>query len=89
MLQFLRMSSLEEIRREREGKRDALVAKGIEPYPARSNRTHRIAQAQAQFDAIAGAKTPVTLAGRIMSLRRHGGSTFADMFDGSDRLQVF
>ncbi|MBI4086471.1 lysine--tRNA ligase [Candidatus Kaiserbacteria bacterium] len=83
------MSSLEEIRREREEKRDALVAKGINPYPATSGRTHRIADAQEGFDMLAGAKTPVILAGRIMSLRRHGGSTFADIFDGTDRMQVF
>ncbi len=83
------MSSLEEIRKEREGKRDILIAQGIEPYPASAKRTHRISEAQAQFDALAEEKKVVVLAGRIMSLRRHGGSTFADIFDGSDRLQVF
>lgn len=83
------MSSLEEIRKEREGKRDALTAKGIDPYPAKSGRTHRIADVQSQFDELAEAKIEVTIAGRVMSLRRHGGSTFADLFDGSDRLQVF
>lgn len=83
------MSSLEEIRREREEKRDAFVAKGINPYPASSNRTHRVTDAQAAFDALSEVMAGITLAGRIMSLRRHGGSTFADLFDGTDRMQVF
>src|SRR3989344_3907178 len=83
------MSSLEEIKKEREEKRDALIAKGINPYPAKSNRTHRISEVKTQFDALVKEGKEVTLAGRVMSLRRHGGSTFADIFDGSDRLQVF
>ena len=83
------MSSLEEIKKEREEKRDALIVKGINPYPAKSNRTHRISEVKTQFDALVKEGKEVTLAGRVMSLRRHGGSTFADIFDGSDRLQVF
>ncbi len=83
------MSSLEEIRQEREAKRDALIARGIDPYPSSVGRTHRIADVQKDFDTLAEKATDVVLAGRIMSLRRHGGSTFADIFDGSDRIQVF
>lgn len=83
------MSALDDIRREREGKRDALRDRGIDPYPSSTHRTHRIADAQTDFDALVSSGESVVFAGRIMSLRRHGGSTFADLFDGSDRIQVF
>jgi lysyl-tRNA synthetase class 2 len=83
------MSSLEEIRAERLKKRDMLHAAGMPAYAARSNETHTLTSALILFDELAGAETEITVAGRIMSLRRHGGSVFADLYDGTDELQIF
>ena len=83
------MSSLEELRAERMRKHDTLVAAGMNPYPADIKRTHAISVVLSAFDAFADDEVEVVLAGRIMSLRRHGGSTFADVFDGTGRIQLF
>lgn len=83
------MSSLDEIRAERLRKRDMLIASGMNPYPATSARTHDIQAVREAFDALADEETTVAVAGRVMSLRRHGGSAFVDLYDGTDRIQVF
>lgn len=59
---------------------------GVQAYPNTATRSHTVEQFLAVF------QTPefqATLVGRIRALRRHGGSTFADLEDGSGRLQVF
>ncbi|MEX0931089.1 MAG: amino acid--tRNA ligase-related protein, partial [Candidatus Paceibacterota bacterium] len=83
------MSSLDEIKAERIKKRDTLVASGMDPYVATSEKTHEISEIRADFEAFIDDEKEVTLAGRILSLRRHGGSTFADIYDGSERIQLF
>jgi len=83
------MSTLDELRKEREDKLEKLVTAGQEVYPARTNRTHTIAQVREEFPSLAGPKTKVTVAGRLLSLRRHGGSTFADIADGTEKVQLF
>ncbi|HSE56927.1 MAG TPA: OB-fold nucleic acid binding domain-containing protein, partial [Candidatus Paceibacterota bacterium] len=83
------MSSIEEVRSERIKKLAALKEKGIDPYPAVSHRTYSIARFQSEFAALADAKQPVTIAGRIMSKRGQGGVTFCDIFDGTSKTQIF
>lgn len=83
------MSSLEEIRVEREKKRDLLTKAGMEPYAVHTGRTHEIDAVNADFDTLQKDATDVTIAGRIMSLRRHGGSAFADLYDGTGEIQTF
>ncbi|MFH1713252.1 MAG: lysine--tRNA ligase [Candidatus Jacksonbacteria bacterium] len=87
MTQFLNKSHDERsIRIERLKK---IRSHGINPYPATSNRTHEIGEAIVQFDQLDESQANLTIAGRIMSLRGHGGSTFADLDDGSARMQVY
>lgn len=83
------MSSLEEIKTERIKKRDMLVAAGMNPYASETNRTHQITQVLRDFDTLADDETELAIAGRVVSIRRHGGSAFADLDDGSGRIQVF
>ncbi len=83
------MSSKEEIQKERERKMELLKEAGMEPYPATTKKTHTIAELVLAFETLESAETVVGIAGRIMSLRRHGGSTFADIFDGYGRVQLF
>lgn len=67
--------SLEEIRSERVKKLKALQEAGVNPYPISSNVSKK------------GKK--LTLAGRVMALRAHGGSAFVDLNDGTEGFQLF
>lgn len=83
------MSAFEEIREDRLRKRDMLVAAGMNPYAAKSQRTHTVQEILTDFDTLVDDETTVTVAGRVMALRRHGGSAFADIYDGTARIQLF
>ncbi len=83
------MSSLEEIRADRIKKRELLRAAGMNPYAASTARTHSQAEVLENFEKLSEEEAVVVLSGRVMSIRRHGGSAFADLDDGSGRLQVF
>ncbi|OGL66477.1 lysine--tRNA ligase [Candidatus Uhrbacteria bacterium RIFCSPHIGHO2_01_FULL_63_20] len=75
----------EVVRRERLAK---LRAAGEDPYPARVKRTHEIAGYLARFDALLASKEPATLVGRVKTIRKHGGLTFAHIEDGTGIVQV-
>jgi lysyl-tRNA synthetase class 2 len=83
------------LERERLDKLDALRAQGIEPFPGQVNRTHTLAEAAAQFtaqEATTGeAPQPLRVAvcGRLRSIRTGGKVSFADIEDGTGRLQLF
>ena len=77
------MSTINELRGERIKKLKKLQAARILAYPAKTNRTHTIADALENFSKLAKSKKRVVLAGRIMAQRGHGGATFLDIFDGS------
>jgi lysyl-tRNA synthetase, class II len=62
---------------------------GVDPYPSSSGRTHTIAEGLARFEELAKQKKNVVLAGRIRSIRGHGGSAFAHLEDGSGKFQVY
>ena len=83
------MSSLEEIRHDRIKKRELLRTAGMDPYAAKTERTHEVKEVLENFDDLSSEETVVVIAGRVISVRRHGGSAFADIDDGSGRVQVF
>jgi lysyl-tRNA synthetase class 2 len=55
----------------------------MESYPARTSRTHTVSDFLASHSTLEKNAEQVTLAGRVMSLREHGGSIFVDLFDGT------
>jgi lysyl-tRNA synthetase, class II len=67
----------------------ALRAQGIDPYPHTSQRTHTIAAVLAHFDEYEGPEGSYTLVGRIRLLREMGKVTFAQIEDGTGRIQVY
>ncbi len=81
---------LNELQAQRLAKLERLRESGRDPFPTRSARTHRIANVLEQFEALAQAGEPVTLAGRIVGARRVMGKlAFAHISDGSGRIQLW
>ena len=81
------MASLEEIRATRLEKVEILRKNGMDPYPAKAERTFSVGEAEKNFDRIAGEKKSVTLAGRVMSVRAQGALIFFHFFDGTGKFQ--
>jgi len=74
-----------------------IIAAGVQPYPTRTQVTHRTVDAIKEFE-VREKQTPpgtemekseITIAGRLRSLRPMGKITFAHVEDGSGRLQIF
>lgn len=81
------MATLKDYRDERVRKLEELKALGINAFPADSHRTHRAADVIAQFDALEN--HTVTVAGRIMAIRKFGKLGFIVVRDFSGTIQLF
>jgi len=81
-------SRLEEIRQQRLAKRQALIKAGRVPYPAEAKRTHLIKDLIDKFDDLTTQQTLVTIVGRVVSRRGHGGLVFLDIQDASGKFQL-
>ena len=75
-------------RDERLEKINELKKQGINPYPAKSSRTHNVADVLKDFVDLENSKGNLVLSGRIMSKRGHGNLTFANLQDGTDKIQI-
>ncbi len=83
------MANIDELRKVRLEKLEAIRKAGILPYPGETKRTHKIEEALADFANLSRSEKEIILAGRIRSMRGHGGVTFFDIEDGSGKIQVF
>lgn len=82
--------ALEEIRNDRLKKRETLEKQGLDLYPAQVQRTHIIAEVIKKFAALEkSSKKKVSVAGRLMAKREHGGSSFFDLQDASGKIQIY
>jgi lysyl-tRNA synthetase, class II len=76
--------------RDRLQKIEALREQGIPPYAYGFERTHGAAEAIAAFEEAGEEEgTEVRVAGRIVSWRKMGKTTFAHIADASGRIQLF
>src|SRR5438093_979572 len=78
--------SEEEVRKQ---KLLALREMGINPYPNRVQRTNTIADVLKHFTEWQGEEGVFTLTGRIRLMREMGKATFAQIEDGTGRIQVY
>ncbi|MDD5145124.1 MAG: lysine--tRNA ligase [Candidatus Pacebacteria bacterium] len=83
------MKAVDEIKKGRLKKLEAVERAGLLIYPGQTKKTHAINQALENFKKLEDSKKEVILAGRIKSLRGHGGSTFLDIEDGTGKIQAF
>ncbi|HEY50522.1 MAG TPA: lysine--tRNA ligase [Dehalococcoidia bacterium] len=82
---------LDRITQQRREKLERLRGQGIDPYPHRYQRSHTTEEAIAlleQNEAGQKEEKQVSIAGRIMAIRRMGKSAFADVRDGSGKIQL-
>ena len=82
------MASIEEIRSSRLNKLNVLIKKGVNPYPATTNRNITSREASSSFDKLAKSGESRYMAGRIMSVRAQGKISFLDIDDGTGRFQA-
>ncbi|MDO8593394.1 MAG: lysine--tRNA ligase [bacterium] len=83
------MALIETVRAERLAKIERMKEAGMEAYPSRTNRTHTVDQFLENHGTLLANSEEVILAGRVMSIREHGGSLFVDIFDGTVKAQVY
>ncbi|MBN1399796.1 MAG: lysine--tRNA ligase [Anaerolineae bacterium] len=83
-------ASTNDRREQRIIKLEAWREAGIDPYPARVERTHTTIEALSAFEeATDGAEIEAQVPGRLMSIRVMGRSTFAHIADGTGTLQIY
>ncbi len=79
------MASFKEIRENRIEKLKNIRKAGIDPYPAKVERTHTCKEAIEQFED----GKEMILVGRLITIRGHGGSTFINIEDSFGKIQAY
>jgi lysyl-tRNA synthetase class 2 len=81
------MKNMEKLIKEKFEKLQKIKSAGINPYPSKTKRTHTISDALENFPYFSRTKKEIVLAGRVLSLRIHGGLTFFHFADGTGKIQ--
>ncbi|MBU1292223.1 lysine--tRNA ligase [Patescibacteria group bacterium] len=79
------MPTIQEIKENRIAKLEAIKKRGVDPYPAKANRTNTCQEAIDQFKD----GKEMILVGRLRTIRGHGGSAFANLEDGFGQVQIY
>ena len=82
---------VEEERELRLAKLDALRERGINPYPVNFKRDHTVGEILEKFTGLSAdddTGTDVSIAGRLMLIRNHGGVVFAELKDQAGSVQI-
>ena len=69
-------------------KREQILAKGLKPYPAGTKRNETTRDCFDNFDAWEKEQREVMVAGRIRSIRGHGGLSFVGLEDEAGLIQI-
>ncbi|MEK7115281.1 MAG: lysine--tRNA ligase [Patescibacteria group bacterium] len=79
--------ALEDIINDRVRKLENFEGAGVDPFPAESKRSHFINKLISNFEILAESQEKVIVAGRIIGLRNQGNIFFADLKDGTAKIQ--
>ncbi len=79
---------------QRRKKLEAITELGYEAFPRRFDPTHSIGEIVDRHDSSSGealreSKVQVRLGGRLMTIRSHGKTGFADLASGGRRIQIY
>lgn len=77
------MSTFDDLRQAKIEKLNEIRKLGIDPYPSNFNKKQTCRQ------AVKMENKEVSVAGRLRSIRGHGGSLFADITDQDGKIQIF
>ncbi|KPJ73294.1 lysyl-tRNA synthetase [Parcubacteria bacterium DG_74_1] len=83
------MPTIEELRKIRLKKLEAIRKAGILVYPEKTKRTNKIEEVLKDFNNLVRSKKELVLVGKIRSLREHGGATFLHLEDGTGKIQAY
>jgi lysyl-tRNA synthetase, class II len=78
-----------DLTRHRQEKLEKIRELGIDPYPARAPQVVSTKELLDDFDALAEQAGTHTLMGRLLALRLHGKTAFADLGDQEGKLQIY
>lgn len=86
------MEETNELMRQRKEKLNEIRKAGIDPYPHQYAPTHTTLDIREEYDDVTD--TPdethrVTIAGRIMTKRDHGKSSFVNLQDSTGQIQIY
>ena len=86
------MEETNELMRQRKEKLNEIRKAGIDPYPHQYAPTHTTLDIRKEYDDVT--ETPdethrVTVAGRIMTKRDHGKSSFVNLQDSTGQIQIY
>ncbi len=82
------MSALDDIIKERLGKKEKLIAKNINPYPEKIDRNVSVEEVLEGFDILQADEKEIGVVGRVMSIREHGALIFFHLKENNDKIQV-
>lgn len=72
----------------RRQKYQALKDQGLDPYTKVSHRSHMVGEVLSEFDELSTSSAEIVLAGRLFTIRVHGGMMFADLHDETGKIQL-
>ena len=81
------MTTLADYRNERLRKLEEIKSLGIDPYPPKSHRTHKIADITEKYSELE--EKTVSITGRLVAIRSFGKLAFLKLRDLSGEVQVF
>jgi lysyl-tRNA synthetase, class II len=81
------MSTIDEIKSVRLEKLKLLQEKGINPYPAKTNRELSLLEVISTFEDLEKTGSVKWISGRVMSLRGQGAIIFVTLYDGTASFQ--
>jgi lysyl-tRNA synthetase, class II len=83
------MENLNQLLAVKKQKLGKLKELGVDPYPTRSTRTHKINVLKDNKDSYVSSEEVVTITGRLKAMRRQGKVGFGNIADDSGNMQIF